>query len=248
MMGTAGAEGLSADAADGVLAGLMEGAASRSPEGMSAALDRADAERANGAGGARAEFVCTGTPFHPQRLWTALFQGPLAASVRCSCGTLWIAARPHVTWRVATADVWIRIEADRGDACSGGSGAAATQLAQRGQRLHVSVASPEDGVRVREILQGCLLTDAELGWGPALWERCARAMRDARARARTDPTRERALVRSCPLARRADLVRSTARVPAAWRTHSSPSSAATTRTASLRRRRRRARRRQRLPL
>ena len=51
MMGAAGAEGLSADAADGVLAGLMEGAASRSPEGMSAALDRADAERANGEGG-----------------------------------------------------------------------------------------------------------------------------------------------------------------------------------------------------
>ena len=243
MMGAAGAEGLSADAADGVLAGLMEGATSRSPEGMSAALDRADAER--GAGGARAEFVCTGTPFHPQRLWTALFQGPLAASVRCSCGTLWIAARPHVTWRVATADMWIRIEAD---ACGGGSGAAATQLAQRGQRLHVSVASPEDGVRVREILQGCLLTDAELGWGPALWERCARAMRDARARARTDPTRERAPVRSCPLSRRADLARSTARVQAAWRTHSSPSSAATTWTASSRRRRRRARRRQRLPL
>lgn len=97
-------------------------------------------------------------PFHPQRLLAAV--GEVRAILR-SKGFCWIASRPEIVavWSQAGPNLTIEPAAYRADLPD----VPAQELIFIGVRL--------DGARLRTLLDGAVLTDAEMTAGPRAWER-----------------------------------------------------------------------------
>lgn len=122
---------------------------------------------------------CHIRPFHPLRLWDCLMVQHVTHRLLRSKGQFWLASRPGVAWGWSTAGT---TTADFGPSGQWRADAVPRELwptddpdwdAQWGDRRQnlVLIGVRGEPQAALELLQGCLLTDAEMAAGEEAWEK-----------------------------------------------------------------------------